>query len=235
MTKRDFDVVYPEETLQEFETGLGMTFSNKVYTEGRTVGELFDDVWNEMAPLVSGGGRCPTTAGFNHVRRAIREQCPHKTITPTTALSDIEGFEYIKLQATLRRMGWSSPLRYPRSNAGAYIDAWLPHVVMLAAMGAACAIRSIWSKPLPWALTIVLAIGLGILAFFAGAWLRHTYLFPKGQPAAETVGGLAHAVTRLNLKRLRAEGATGLNRTIVWRLLFGTEPIDRSPIFIWDF
>ena len=233
MVERDFDVVYPEETVQELEAGLGVTFSSKVYTERRAIGELFDDVWNEVMPLARAGGRCPTAASFHLVKRAIQEQCPREVITPATVLTDLEGFEYIKLQAALRRNRWKTPFRAPRTETGAWIDAWLPHILLFVATWVGC-----WTALGAGPRTAVSG-GIGVMAGIAilavGIWLRDMCLFRQGLPGAETAGALAHSVARMNLKRLRADGATGLNRTIVWRLLFGREPVDRSPVFIWDF
>jgi hypothetical protein len=235
MTELTPDVAVHEDTIDELETGFGISFPGKVYEDHRTLGELVDDIWNELTPLASTGGRCPTAVSFYQVRRMILSQCPDQVLTPATRLADIDGFEYAKLQDALRGKGWSSPVRFPRSRIWARLVPFLLHawlgiavICILAIIIPICPFRL---NGLP-GVFVMIAVIVG--SFFAIALLRERCLYRRGLPSCDTVGDLARDVARRNLRRLRAEGATGLNRAIVWRLLtHGTA--DRSAIYVWDF
>ena len=98
----------------------------------------------------------------------------------------------------------------------------------LLSVAAICSIPMTW----PFILLTVLVIMPSVLV--AIALLRERCLFRKGLPSSDTVGKLAQDVARLNLRCLRAAGATGLNRAIVWGMLTHGTP-DRSAAIIWDF
>lgn len=191
-----------EDTLEELETGFGISFTPRVYKDSETLGGLFDGIWNELAPFASAGGRCPTTASFHQVKRAILNQCPDQAITPGMRLADIKGFEYAGLQDALRRKGWSTPIRYPRSRTWAIADGFIPHIWLLAVIAGMAAILPC---PLPWFVAVPMSIVIMAAAFFSIALLRERCLFRKGLPVSDTVGELAQDIARRNLRRLRAE------------------------------
>ena len=224
-------VVIHEDRLQELETGLGIDFSVKAYENAETLGGLFDGVWNELAPLASGGGRCPTAVSFYQIKPMILHQCPDLALTPSTPLADIPNFEYAKLQAELRRKGWSSPIRFPLTKAGRMADLSLHYLWPLSAL---LCVAAICAVPMPQPFALLSMIASLAASFFATALLRERCLFRKGLPVANTVGELAQDIARLNLRRLRATGATGLNRAIVWGL-FARGATDRSAVIAWDF
>jgi len=231
MTENVPQAVIHEDTLAELETGFGIPFPAKAYKDAETLGGLFDGIWNELASLASGGGQCPTAVSFYQIKRAILSQCPYQALTPATPLSDIKGFEYAKLQDVLRRKGWSSPVRFPCTKAGAMVDLSLHYIWLLSVL---LSVLAICVMPMT-GLSAVLAMILSMMSsFFAIALLRERCLFRKGLPRSKTVGELAQDVARLNLRRLRIEGATGLNRAMVWGMLtHGTA--DRSAVIVWDF
>lgn len=231
MTENVPEAVVHEDTLEALETGFGIHFAGKVYEDCETLGGLIDGIWNELAVLAPAGGRCPTSVSFYQIKRAILSQCPYQALTPATLLTDIEGFEYAKLQEALRRKGWSSPVRFPRTKAGAMVDLFLFYLWPLSAM---VSVVAIFPSPMTWPFAILATMVSMTSSFFAIALLRDRCLFRKGLPGSDTVGELAQDVARLNLRRLRAEGATGLNRAIVWGMLAcGTA--DRSAAILWDY
>lgn len=231
MTKNVAEAIVHEDTVEELETGFGITFPVKAYKDSETLGGLFDGIWNELAFLASAGGRCPTAVSFYQIKRAILSQCPSQVLTPATHLTDIEGFEYAKLQDALRRKGWSSPVRFPRTKVGALVDLSLHYLWPLIAL---LLVVGICSTPMTWPFALLAAITSSTSSFFAIALLRERCLFRKGLPGSDTLGELAQDIARLNLRRLRAEGATGLSRAMVWGMLTrGT--IDRSASIYWDY
>jgi hypothetical protein len=231
MTENVPEAVIHEDTLEELEIGFGIRFPGKAYKDSGTLGGLFDVIWNELAFLASAGGRCPTAVSFYQIKRAILSQCPSQVLTPATPLTDIEGLEYAKLQDALRRKGWSSPVRFPRTKVGALVDLSLHCLWPLSAI---LSVVAICSTPMTWPFAILAAMVSTTSSFLAIALLRDRCLFRKGLPSSDTVGGLAQDVARLNLRRLRAGGATGLSRAIVWGMLtHGTA--NRSASVIWDF
>ena len=231
MTENVPEAIIHEDTLEELETGFGIRLPAKAYKGSETLGGLFDGIWNALASLASAGGRCPTSVSFYQIKRAILSQCPDQALTPATRLSDIEGFEYAKLQDALRRKRWSSPVRWPRTKAGAMLDLSLHNLWPLCA---ALSLVAICLTPLTGPFALLAIIVSMASSFFAVALLRERCLFRKGLPGSDTVGELAQDVARLNLRRLRAAGATGLNRAIVWGMLTHGTP-ERSAAIIWDF
>ena len=231
MTENVPKAVIHEDTLDELETGFGICFPGKACEDSETLGELFDRIWNELASLASAGGRCPTAVSFYQIKRAILNQCPCQALTPATPLTDIAGFEYANLQDALRRRGWRSPVRFPRTKLGAMVDLSLQYLWPL---GAILTVVAICSRPMTWPFALLAGMVSVTSSFFAIALLRDRCLFRKGLPGSDTVGELARDVARLNLRRLRAEGATGLNRAMVWRMLTH-RTADRSALIVWDF
>lgn len=231
MTENVPQIVIHENTLDELETGFGVIFPAKTCKDAETLGGLFDGIWNELASLTGAGGRCPTAVSLYQINRLILSQCPYQALTPTTLLTDIKGFEYAKLQDALHRKGWSSPVRLPRTKGGAMVDLSLHYLWPLIAI---LSIAAICLTPMTGPFATLAAIVSMTSSFFAIALLRERCLFRKGLPGSDTIGELAQDVARLNLRRLRTEGATGLNRAIVWGMLtHGTA--DRSAVVNWDF
>jgi len=231
MTKDAPEAVLHEDTLGELETGFGISFATKAFRDAETLGGLFDGIWNELASLASAGGRCPTAVSFYLVKRAILSQCSCQALTPATRLMDIEGFEYTKIQGTLRKKGWSSPVRWPRTRIGRLVDLSLHYLWPLTAI---LSVVAICPMPMTWPFAILAVMVSMTGSFFTIALLRERCFFRKGLPGSETVGELAQDVARLNLRRLRAEGATGLSRAIVWGMLTRRDA-DRSAVIVWDF
>lgn len=219
MTEPAFDMLFPEDTLQDLETGVGICFSNKIYTDNRSFGELFDHVWDELAPYATVGGRCPTTASFYKLKRLIERQCPGQILSPGTRFVELKGFSYATLLEALRYEKWRAPSRGVRPAA------WLSGFTMATAAA--------WVTGLSETLLLILWFAV----FASTVWASHKWVFRKSWHVEfRELGDLAHYVAQLNLRRLRNEGATGLNRTIVWKMLTaGMGPVERSAVYIWDF
>ncbi len=196
-----------EFNLSDLEKGLGTRLPNAA-TNAETLGEAYDAVWSHLRTFADARGRCPTATSFYLVRNEILRLCPGQKLTPGTRLTDIKGFVYLDLKAALQRAGWSSPICFPRSAISMTASRILP--IGAGMLGGAMLMdaHSILSLPV--------FVGLPLV----GPWIAHRYLFRKGVPAGcNTLGDLALCVTRLNLRRLRARGATGLNRKMVWHLV----------------
>ncbi len=196
-----------ESNLSDLEKGLG-THLPDAATNAETLGEAYDVVWSHLQTFAGAGGRCPTAASFYLVRSEILRLCPSQKLTPSTRLTDIKGFVYLDLQAALDRASWSSPICFPRSAISMAASRIVP--IGAGMLGGAMLMDAHSILGLP--------VFLGVPLI--GPWIAHRYLFRKGVPAGcTTLGDLAVCVMRLNLRRLRARGATGLNRKMVWRLV----------------
>ncbi len=205
------------ENLADIRNGLDIKFDDTASVQ--TLGEVFDMVWDKVASQVTPGGRCPTTTSYFLVRRLIQDRGSNQKLTPSTRLKDIKGFQYSTVQNALQRDGWTAPVRYLTFET-------LCLALMIATVGT-------WLAGLSNGFAVVL-LWFGLL--WVMAWASHRWLFRRGMPdRCKTLGDLAQCLARQNLKRLRAEGATGLNRAIVYRMLVqGVGSADPSAVLTWD-
>ena len=214
-----------EFNLYDLEKGLGARLPKEAF-DAATVGQVYDIVWPHLQTYAEAGGQCPSAASYYLLKREIQSRWSGLRLTPETSLAGIPGFVYLDLQAKLRRKGWSSPPCFPRTTASMTAGYLLLPVV---GMFGGAALMDAHS---------VLGIPLLIASPLAGPWLAHRYLFRRRLPAGcATLGDLAVSVMRLNLRRLRGRGATGLSRKIVWRLVTqgvgrNTEVAERDAILV---
>ena len=212
----DYDEVLDH--LADIEKGLGIK-CDKGATLPFTLGEAFDKIWEAAAVQTTRGGRCPTAASYYLIKRLVQNRHAPQVLTPSTRLKDIEGFQYATVRDALQRNGWSAPVR----------DLTF-HTICLALTSATTG-AGLAHLSNGFTLTV---LWFGI---FAGtAWASHRWLFRRGMPdGCKTLGDLAYALARQNLKRLRTEGATGLNRKITYGMLAqGVGSVEPSAVLTWD-
>ena len=194
------DVEDIEERLIDIDTGLDLHLPGSAFSECETLGDICDVIWKHARPNAK-GGQCPTSVSYYKIKRLIQCQVPGRIIGPDTCVADLEGFAYADLQDALRRDGWRPPSRRVSGLT------WLLALTIATA-----------GVLLP-GLSNELAVAVWLTVFSASAWLAHRSLFRSGPPICKTVGELTRSASDLNTQRLRARGATGLNRTMVWRML----------------
>lgn len=205
------------DNLSDIEKGLALKLDDTPPVQ--TLGEVFERVWDKIAPQVTPGGRCPTSTSYYLVRRFIRGSGSHQKLAPSTRLRDIKGFRYATLQNALERHGWTAPVRDMTFET-------ICSALMVATAGT-------WLTGPSNAFALVF-LWFGLL--WTTAWASHRWVFRRGMPdRCDTLGDLARCIARQNLKRLRAEGATGLNRAMVYQMLVqGVGSADPSAVLAWD-
>ncbi len=190
-----------EDRLVDISAGLDIRFADDAFSKSETLGDICDVIW---AHVRKNGktGRCPTSASYYRIASLMRAQGLNQVLRPDVRLVDLKGFVYADLQSALRRKGWSSPIRSPRTMA------WSLALVAATLGTRLTGLANDWAP----------GVWLGL--FVATVSLAHIYVFRSGLPAdCETLGDLARQVGFDNLRDLRTRGATGMNRTMIWQML----------------